>query len=198
MDAAVLIPIKAFHEAKGRLSPVLGAADRERLARFTASGVLDASRDWTPHVICDDDAVAEWAHARGAVVLRDAGNGLNAAVDAGVAHLADAGFGLVVVVHGDLPLAAGLGDLIARCRPDGVTLVPDRRLDGTNVMALPARSAIRASYGAGSYRLHLSAAMAAGLAVTVVRDAHLALDIDQPADLDHPWVRPIVDTVVNV
>lgn len=194
----MLIPIKAFHEAKGRLSPVLDAAARDRLARFTASGVLDASRAWAPHVVCDDDTVAEWARSRGAVVLRDQSNGLNAAVDAGVAHLAGAGFGLVVVVHGDLPLAAGLGDLIGGCRPDGVTLVPDRRLDGTNVMALPARNAISASYGAGSFRRHLSAAMAAGLAVTVVRDAHLALDIDQPADLDHPWVRPIVDTVVNV
>ena len=43
----------------------------------------------------------------------------------------------VTVAHGDLPRARGLGALAPF---DGVTLVPDRRDDGTNVLRLPAGS----------------------------------------------------------
>ena len=48
------------------------------------------------------------------------------------------------------------------------------------------------SYGPGSFRRHLDAAMAAGLAVEVRRDPLLGLDIDTPADLRHPRVVEVL------
>jgi 2-phospho-L-lactate guanylyltransferase len=133
---AVLLPVKAFAQAKVRLAPALGAVERAELARHMAERVLAAAHPLPVAVVCDDDGVAAWAEAQGALVIPEPGRGLDGAVTAGVEHLARAGFGRVIVAHADLPLATALGWL---GDDDGITLVPDRREDGTNVVCLPSR-----------------------------------------------------------
>jgi 2-phospho-L-lactate guanylyltransferase len=189
VDAAVLIPIKAFTAAKGRLVPVLSPSERERLARWTAARVLAAAGELPVFVACDSSDVAEWATAHGAEVLWEEGQGLNGAVDHAVATLAAAGHQHVTVVHSDLPLPEPLR-LFAT--PRRVVLVPDRRLDGTNLMSFPLAAPLPASYGAGSFRRHLGAALASGVGVEVVRDRFMALDIDHPSDLTHPLVKDVL------
>ena len=146
----VLIPVKAFHQAKRRLGPTVTATERERLARRMASHVVAASAPLTVAVVCDDADVARWAVGLGAIVLWEPGQGLNGAVRAGQRRLARAGARWVTVAHGDLPYARGLGVLESF---PGVTLAPDRRDDGTNVLRLPAGCDFRFSYGPGSFRL---------------------------------------------
>jgi 2-phospho-L-lactate guanylyltransferase len=194
---AVLIPVKAFGDAKGRLAPALGQAQRERLAQWTATQVLAACACLQPHVVCDDDEVAAWAASHGASVVREPARGLNAAVEGGVAHLASHAFDHVVVVHGDLPLPASIATVAAGCRDGTVTLVPDRHRDGTNLLAFPLASAFRVAYGPGSFERHVARATDAGLAVHVVDDADLALDLDQPDDLLHPRVQRVVAAVLG-
>lgn len=180
MEAAVLVPIKAFRNAKGRLAPAVSPAARADLARMMAARVLDAARPFTPFVVCDDDDVADWAGRQGADVLWTPGLGLNGAVDHASAVVAGKGFDHVVIAHGDLPLANSFEHLIV----DGaVTLVPDHRLDGTNVQTRPASTELPAAYGAGSFRHHLAAAIGRGLDVRVVTDPRLARDVDTIADL---------------
>ena len=84
------------------------------------------------------------------------------------------------MAHGDLPMARGLADLEAF---DGVTLVPDRHGDGTNVLRLPATSGFRFSYGPGSFQRHRAECARLGLAVRVLCVPSLAHDVDWPADL---------------
>jgi 2-phospho-L-lactate guanylyltransferase len=176
----VLIPVKAFHQAKRRLDPFLNDPDREHLVRSMAAHVVAACTPLPVAVVCDDDAVAAWATGMGAAVLWEPGQGLNGAVRAGVRRLAAAGARWVTIAHGDLPRAHGLGTLPSF---EGVTLVPDRRDDGTNVLRLPAQSAFRFAYGPGSFRAHRAEATRLGLAVRVVRDPDLAYDVDWPADV---------------
>jgi len=177
----VLIPVKAFHQAKRRLDRVLSESERKRLVRTMAAHVVAASVPLPVAVVCDDEEVAAWASDRGAVVLWEPGQGLNGAVRAGVARLASSGAQWVTIAHGDLPRAHGLGTL----RPfDGVTLVPDRKDDGTNVMRLPAACDFRFAYGPGSFRAHRAEATRLGLAVRVIRDPDLAYDVDWPADVE--------------
>jgi 2-phospho-L-lactate guanylyltransferase len=197
VNLAVLIPVKAFGDAKGRLAPALDQARRERLARWTATQVLAATAGLHPHVVCDDDEVATWAMAHGATVIREPTRGLNAAVDSGAAHLACHAFDHVVVVHGDLPLPASIAAVAAGCRAGTVTLVPDRHRDGTNLLAFPLASTFRVAYGPGSFERHIARASDAGLAVHVVADADLALDLDQPDDLLHPRVQQAVATALG-
>ncbi|HEX3947470.1 MAG TPA: NTP transferase domain-containing protein, partial [Acidimicrobiales bacterium] len=144
---AVLVPVKAFGDAKRRLGAALSDTDRQALVRRMAERVVAAGSPLPVAVVCDDTEVADWARQQGALVVWEPGRGLNGAVQEGVERLAGMGVESVVVAHGDLPRAAGLGDL---GHFDGVTLIPDRHGDGTNVIVLPARCGFRFSYGPGS------------------------------------------------
>ena len=178
--AAVLVPVKAFTEAKVRLAPALPPDERAALARTMAAGVISAARPLPVAVVCDDREVAGWARSMDALVIWEPGRGLNGAVEAGIAQLSDAGVERVVVAHADLPMAAGLAAL---ADGDGVILVPDRNRDGTNVAVVPARAGFRFSYGPGSFARHLLEADRLALATSVVDDPLLAFDVDWPDDL---------------
>jgi len=191
VDAAVLVPVKAFHEAKARLAPALTPSERERLARWMAERVLDASRGRPVYVACDDPGVRAWAEQHGATVLWRAGKGLNGAVNDSIATLGRLGWDHVVVCHGDLPRPTALDVAL---EAGTITLVPDRRDGGTNVLSLPVRSGFSVAYGPGSFRRHLAAALALGAPVRVVRHPMLALDLDTPRDLSHPLVKEALPT----
>lgn len=147
---------------------------------------------------CDDDEVATWATDRGATVLWGAGLGLNGAIDDAVARVGANGADHVIVSHADLVLPGALRDLTPTPETvDRVVLVPDRRRDGTNVIARPCALVLPASYGAGSFGRHLAHALASGSPVTVRVDAQLSLDLDTEADLRHPMVAPLVAPLLD-
>ena len=186
--AAVLVPVKGFRHAKVRLASALDADERSALARRMADGVVARRRPLPVFVVCDDDEVAAWARSLGAEVLWRPGRGLNRAVDDGVVALAALDVERVVVAHADLPMAT---DLAWPARHDGVTLVPDRRDDGTNVACVPTRAGFEFSYGPGSFRRHGAEARRLGLPLRVVREPSLGWDVDLPSDLDHPAVAAL-------
>jgi 2-phospho-L-lactate guanylyltransferase len=180
---AVLVPVKAFSQAKLRLAPSLGPEQRADLARRMAATVLAAAGDLPVAVVCDDEEVQAWAEVAGADAIWTPDLGLNGAVEAGVAHLALRGVERVIVAHADLPLAT---DLTWVADFDGVTLVPDRRLDGTNVASVPTTAGFGFAYGPGSLAAHRAEAGRLGLLTRIVRDPRLSWDVDIPADLDLP------------
>jgi 2-phospho-L-lactate guanylyltransferase len=186
--AAVLVPVKAFAAAKQRLAAVLDPPARIALATAMATTLLDAAGDLRVAVVCDDHAVRTWAEGQGAEAIWTPGLGLNGAVEAGVAHLARRGVDRVIVAHADLPLATDLAWVAAT---DGVTLVPDRHRDGTNVACVPAQSGFAFAYGAGSFEAHRAEARRLGLTVRLVPDRRLGWDVDVPDDLAVPLdLRP--------
>lgn len=179
---AVLVPVKAFADAKQRLGRALDPVARQALVRWMAARVIEAAAPDPVAVVCDDTAVADWARTQGALVVWEPGRGLNGAVEEGVRRLGGMGVRTVTVAHADLPQAEGLARLPAF---DGVVLVPDRREDGTNVIVVPADSGFRFSYGPGSFGRHLGECQRLGLPARVVRQPALAFDVDDPADLWH-------------
>lgn len=182
-----MVPVKAFHAAKLRLAPALDPAARAALAREMAEAVVAAAAPLPVTVVCDDPAVAAWAADHGVAVEWTPGLGLDGAVQAGVAAVEAAGADLAVVAHADLPLARSLADLVAPMDgPRPVTLVPDRRSDGTNVIVVPAGCGFRFAYGPGSFARHRAEATRLGLPLRVVRDPRLGWDVDVPGDLDLP------------
>lgn len=189
VNVVVLVPVKAFADAKVRLSPVLSPSHREALARWTAERVLAAAGELPVFIACDSESVADWATAHAATVLWHPGVGLNAAVNNSVDELRQQGVDHVVVAHGDLTRAANLAAVVT---PGTLTLVPDARDDGTNVAALPTAFSFEFEYGAGSFHRHLARAITSGLPVGIRRDSLLALDIDTPSDLMHPLVQEVL------
>lgn len=177
---AVLIPVKAFSDAKLRLAAALSLAERRALAQTMAERVVGAAGSLPVAVVCDDAEVAAWAAARDLIVITAPGRGLNRAVEVGVEHLAAAGTTQVIVAHADLPLA---NDLAWVAHFPGVTLVPDRRDDGTNVICVPTGRGFRFAYGSRSFAAHRIEARRRGLGLHIARRPDLAWDVDQPDDL---------------
>ena len=180
MSVAVVVPVKGFAGAKARLAPVLTTEERVALVRSMAERVLEAAGPLPVMVVCEGDDVATWARSRGASVLRDPGLGLSGAVEHAVRCVAAEGSTQVIVAHADLPLADDLGRVADF---PGVTLVPDRRADGTNVACVPAASGFRFSYGPGSCSRHAAEAHRLGLPLRFAYEPLLAWDVDVPADL---------------
>jgi len=181
-STAVVIPIKAFEQAKDRLSGVLSADQRVLLARATALGVIESVRGASVFVVCDNLEVSQWAISHGASVVSQSGTGLNAAVQEGIsaAHK----YERVMIVHSDLPLPSRLRELLgSSVASNRVTIVPDRHRDGTNVLIIPSGAGFECHYGARSFAAHMAEATKLGLAVEIIEDNELALDIDTPDDL---------------
>jgi 2-phospho-L-lactate/phosphoenolpyruvate guanylyltransferase len=154
-----------------------------------ATTVVAAAGTLPVSVVCDDPEVAAWAETVGASVIWRPGRGLNGAVTDGVASLAESGYARVVVIHADLPHAIDLAAVIGIegfDAYDGVTLVPDRRDDGTNVVSVPTRVGFEFSYGPRSFERHCIEVVRLGLPMRVVREPRLRWDVDVPADLAAP------------
>jgi 2-phospho-L-lactate guanylyltransferase len=154
-----------------------------------AERVIAAAHPFPVAVVCDDLEVAGWARRLGAWVVSEPGCGLNGAVEAGVEYLAAAGVTRVIVAHADLPLATELG---WAAEHPGVTIVPDRRDDGTNVLCIPAAAGFRFAYGPASFLRHCREAERLGLEIRVVREPTLGWDVDVPADLTDLPDPPLV------
>lgn len=202
MSLAVVVPVRAFDLGKSRLAEWFSSTEREVLARAMAEIVV-APRDDSGHdtshdtghdtewfVVCDDERVAAWAESRRATPILVSASGLNAAlVEARDSILPRTAATHVVISHADLPL---VGDLVAIVReaidsssPSSIVIAPDRRHDGTNVIAVP-RDRFpewEFCYGPDSFAAHRAVATRLGLDVFVLDDASLATDVDTVDDL---------------
>jgi len=177
---ALIVPVKSFAIAKGRLATTLSGDQREELARKCATQVLRAGSPWPTYVVCDDDTVATWAVDNGAIVVRCSEPGIDNAVRQGRQRAGDDGAEHVVIAHSDLPLAHRFDHLPLH---DTVTLVPDRHRDGTNVIAMPTHSPFSTAYGPNSFERHIQIALDLSATYRVLEDADLSLDLDTADDL---------------
>ena len=184
-----VVPVKPFAQAKRRLSPVLGEAERAQLARAMLEDVLDALSGARLLagiiVVTSDGEAAALARSRGAVVLEDAVEGINAALGVAVEHLSAEPHATILVVPSDLPqLAPERIDDLCRHLPDGraVALVSSND-GGTNLMACRPADAIAPCFGPDSFAKHCVAAKKAGITPLVIPGADLGRDIDKPEDI---------------
>lgn len=189
----VIVPVKRFCFAKERLSGVRTTAERTELARGFAEHTLRELATATSHagvtVVSDEDSLRPFAQSMGVEWLDDPGGGLNAALTHALDVLIGCGCNDVAIVHADLPyLCAEEFDRIAARHKAGpsrkMTLVADRRNDGTTLrFCRPARG-VPALYGPGSARRHAAYAKAHEIAVDFATSPRFSLDCDTPADLD--------------
>src|SRR5580704_17307849 len=71
----VLVPVKAFHQAKRRLGSAMTDEERVGLVKAMATHVVAACAPHPVAVVCDDEGVATWATALGAIVMWEPGQG---------------------------------------------------------------------------------------------------------------------------
>jgi 2-phospho-L-lactate/phosphoenolpyruvate guanylyltransferase len=177
---AVVIPVKSFTMAKGRLAATLTPPQRAQLAQDCARAVVRAASPLSVYVACSDPDVAQWATAQGAQVIHCDTPGLDAAVATARSVLASDGFDHIIVAHADLPLAHTFTHI---ARQGHVTMVTDRHSDGTNVLSFPLHSDFHTAYGPGSLDNHIQIAQSADLPWAIITDTSLELDLDTAEDL---------------
>jgi 2-phospho-L-lactate/phosphoenolpyruvate guanylyltransferase len=195
MKVTALIPVKGFRNAKQRLSAILNSAQREALAesmfRDVLHQVLRARGLFETVVVTGDDKVAQIAGSLGARVLREnAETGETYAVDFARTSLKNAGCEAVLIVPGDMPLVRSADiELVVDQLPAGqiapfALLVPSHDRLGTNALLLAPPDIIKLRFGYDSFSYHLSQVSAQRLPVRSFDNKRIALDIDEPRDLE--------------
>lgn len=196
-----VLPVKAWSEAKRRLSPVLSGEERQELARAMLDDVLGATEgasgiDGVLAVTADRVA---GTHLKGAGcdLLPEPRRGLNRALGTAAEELKRRGTSTMLVLPIDLPLvtADDLDELCARHFQDrnrdgakgqpqpAVTVSPDRFRSGTNALACSPPGCIPFRFGDGSFHAHLREAERLRIAASSLALKGLSLDVDHPDDL---------------
>lgn len=195
MNVYALMPVKGFRNAKQRLTPLLNSAAREVLAEAMFRDVLRqvrAARGLAgTFVVTADDKVAGIAALAGAEVIRERGeNGETAAVDFARLKMKNAGCEAALILPGDMPLvrAADIEQVLAQVSMDAAApfalLVPSHDRKGTNALLLAPPDIIKLRFGYDSFTYHMSQVTAQGLPIRFIENEHIALDIDEPRDLE--------------
>jgi 2-phospho-L-lactate guanylyltransferase len=195
MKVSALIPVKGFRNAKQRLSPLLDAAHRELLAevmfRDVLKQVLKVRGLVETYVVTGDSKVAEIATSLGAQLIREeVEKGETDAVDFARSELKQLNREAVLIIPGDMPLvrSADIEEVLAQV-PEGAgspfaLLVPSHDRLGTNALLLAPPEIIRLRFGYDSFTYHMSQISAQGLPLRFIENERLALDIDEPKDLE--------------
>jgi 2-phospho-L-lactate guanylyltransferase len=185
-----VVPVKRLAAGKSRLAAALGresarslalAMLADVLAAIRASGRVDRIVVATP-----DPEVGEAARALGAEARVAEDPGLNAALDATAAALADPA-GALLVVLGDVAGACGrdlarLFDALAELGEAGAVLAPARD-GGTAALLRRPPGAIPSRFGTDSAKTHREAAEQAGVPFRELPLPSLAIDLDRADDL---------------
>jgi 2-phospho-L-lactate/phosphoenolpyruvate guanylyltransferase len=186
-----ILPVKEMQGSKQRLSPLLSPEERVALMRVMVGEVLDALRAarglaGVAVVTLDAWTTAE-ARRRGArVITEGAREGHTGSVIAAARLLAAEGAAGVLTMPGDIPAVtpAEVEALVAaHGAAPAFTIAPSHDEMGSNGVVLSPPGVVPLRFGEDSYRPHLAAARAQGVAPRVVRLPGVAMDIDHPADL---------------
>jgi 2-phospho-L-lactate guanylyltransferase len=187
----VAVLIKDFGAAKTRLRPALEPAARRNLARRNAHLALAAAAAGD-HVlaVCGSREAADLAAPAGAeVLLEDRPSGQNAAARLALDHAAAGGAGAVLLLSSDLPLVtrdvvagmlAGAGRMAGRA----VVAAPATGRGGTNALFMRPPGVIDPHFGDDSLAKFQSDSSERGVPFALFESSELALDLDEPADLE--------------
>jgi 2-phospho-L-lactate guanylyltransferase len=195
MKVTALIPVKGFRNAKQRLSPLLGNAEREALAEMMFRDVLRQvlrTRGLVETVVVTgNDQVCAIATSMGARVIRQQEEkGETAAVNFARNELAASGCEAVLIIPGDMPLVRSedierlLAEVPDGAEPPFALLVPSHDRMGTNALLLAPPDVIKLRFGFDSFSYHMSQVSARGLPMRFIENERIALDIDEPKDLE--------------
>jgi 2-phospho-L-lactate guanylyltransferase len=183
-----LLPVKAFRNAKQRLSGILTAAEREALARALYEQMLETLLSTAGIdricVITSDELAADHARRAGVTLFEESEQRSHRhSADDAARRAMQLGASTVMMLPIDVPLvtAGEIEQLAASARP-GVLIVPDSGGTGTNALVCTPPGVIESRFGPGSLRAHLEQARLRGVPAEVLRPRGLVFDLDTPED----------------
>jgi 2-phospho-L-lactate guanylyltransferase len=189
---AVLIPVKEASRGKTRLARLLSAEERRRLAWAMFEDVCRAvaaarSIDRVFVVTSFAPAIERARSLEWEVIIEQAQVSESESVDRASRLLKARGCDVVMRLPADVPLvrAEDIEALLSveLCAPAAL-LVPSREGRGTNAIIRTPADVFPSRFGPNSLALHEQEAARAGAGCIIKENARIALDIDEPSDIE--------------
>lgn len=176
----LVIPVKDRHSAKSRLRPPTGLHRQDLAHAFAMDTIAVAAQTVSAQrllVVTSDNSVSEPVRRLGVRVLPDPGEGLNAAVLAGMRSIES---GWVGALLGDLPAVrvVDLSAALVECARHACAFVPDAEGVGTVLLTARSPRLLMPRFGTGSAAAHARFAVRLDLPLPRLRG-----DVDDDASL---------------
>lgn len=186
----ILIPVKNLSGAKQRLASILDQPARTKLAQAMLEDVASAIHGWknrppVAFVSSDPYAVNLASKYRFEVIPDPANPGETGAIEMATRVCLERGAGFTLVIPADIPLiqAWELGEIVKQAPTEGSVLVPAGDGRGTNAVLRRPADLFPLRFGNDSFKPHHAAAQATGKPCVVLQLPGIAVDVDNPSDL---------------
>jgi 2-phospho-L-lactate/phosphoenolpyruvate guanylyltransferase len=185
----ILLPVKNLKEAKQRLGSVLSQPERTELARAMLEDVAEVLASWDKRpgvaiVSCDSFALSLACKYGFEVIADHRNSGETDAIEMATRVCESRGLD-TMVIPGDIPLVQGWElQAIYEAAPEvGTVLVPAGDGRGTNAVLRRPADLFPLRFGNDSFKPHLAAAQATGKPCVVLPLPGIAVDVDDPSDV---------------
>ena len=194
-DPVILVPVKNTFLAKQRLAAVLDQASRTALAQAMLHDVLTALHQWAARrektgpqvaVVTGDACAVKLAGEYSFEVIADPDNpGETGAIEMATRITVERGVESTLVIPADIPLIQvwELDEILKHAPVEGSVLVPAADGRGTNAAFRRPGNLFPLRFGNDSFKPHHAAAQATGKPCVVLNLPGIAVDVDNPADL---------------
>jgi 2-phospho-L-lactate/phosphoenolpyruvate guanylyltransferase len=186
----ILVPVKNLSAAKQRLAAVLDQPSRTALAQAMLYDVLTTLHHWTSRppvaVVSSDPYALELVREYDFEVIPDPDNpGETGAIELATRLCVERGIDSTLVIPADIPLiqAWELEEILKHAPTAGSVLVPAADGRGTNAAFRRPANLFPLRFGNDSFKPHHAAAQATGKPCIVMTFTGIAMDVDNPEDL---------------
>lgn len=193
----ILIPVKNLSGAKQRLASLMDQASRTELAQTMLLDVLSTLHGWKDRpalaLVTSDAYAVGLARKFGFDVIADPENaGETAAIEMATRRCIEAGAESTLVIPADIPLIEiwELEEIFRQAPETGSVLVPAGDGRGTNAAYRRPADLFPLRFGNDSFKPHHASAQATGKPCVVLQLPGIAIDVDNPADLQQLMDAP--------
>jgi 2-phospho-L-lactate guanylyltransferase len=193
----ILVPVKNLSAAKQRLAAVLDQPARTELAQTMLHDVVAALAAWLRRPACalvtSDPFALELAGEYDFEIIPDPSNpGETGAIEMATNLCVTRGMDSTLVIPADIPLiqASELDEILAHAHEEGTVLAPAADGRGTNAVFRRPANLFPLRFGNDSFKPHRAAAQATGKPCIVLQLPSIALDVDNPEDLQQLLAHP--------
>jgi len=190
VSPVVLVPVKNSSSAKQRLAAILDQPSRTALAQAMLQDVLTTLHNWKNRpsvaIVTSDPFAMKLATEYAFEVIPDPDNpGETGAIEMASNICVERGADSTLVIPADIPLIHSweLDEILNRAPAEGSVLVPAADGRGTNAAFRRPASLFPLRFGNDSFKPHHAAAQATGKPCVVLNLPGIAVDVDNPEDL---------------
>lgn len=186
----ILVPVKNLSSAKQRLAAVLDQPARTALAQAMLHDVLTALHGWKDRppvaLVTSDPYAVKLGREYKFEIIPDPDNpGETGAIEMATRICVERGADSTLVIPADIPLiqAWELEEILKHAPAEGSVLVPAADGRGTNAAFRRPANLFPLRFGNDSFQPHHAAAKATGKPCVVLKLSGIAVDVDNPSDL---------------